>query len=270
MNTATTFLYPYRPGSLSATGLAQLLGVKRISHTNSRFVGTARKTVINWGASSLPESVMSCGTILNSPTAVARVVDKKSFFRVIDEAPEDLRPNTPPWTENKQEAEAWFDQKEGTLVVGRETLTGHSGQGIVIFENKEELKNFKTLPLYTLYIPKREEYRVHVFGNKVIDLQKKSVRSDANAEAINWRVRSHENGFIFTRGNINSEVVSSIKQQALLAIRACGLDFGAVDVIYNFRQSKAFVIEVNTSPGLEGATVEAYADAVREHLTNAD
>jgi D-alanine-D-alanine ligase-like ATP-grasp enzyme len=44
------------------------------------------------------------------------------------------------------------------------------------------------------------------------------------------------------------------------------LDFGAVDVIYNRAQDKAYVLEVNTAPGLEGSTLDNYVEAIQKVL----
>jgi D-alanine-D-alanine ligase-like ATP-grasp enzyme len=43
------------------------------------------------------------------------------------------------------------------------------------------------------------------------------------------------------------------------------LDFGAIDIIYNESRDQAYVLEVNTAPGLTGQTIQSYADAFR-HL----
>jgi glutathione synthase/RimK-type ligase-like ATP-grasp enzyme len=48
-----------------------------------------------------------------------------------------------------------------------------------------------------------------------------------------------------------------------MAVAALGLDFGGVDVIWNERRQMAYVLEVNTACGLEGQTVNDYAEAFR-------
>jgi D-alanine-D-alanine ligase-like ATP-grasp enzyme len=45
------------------------------------------------------------------------------------------------------------------------------------------------------------------------------------------------------------------------------LHFSAVDVVYNDREKKAYVLEINTAPGVEGQTIQVYADALAK-LTN--
>ncbi|MNY63636.1 hypothetical protein D3C86_2006230 [compost metagenome] len=49
----------------------------------------------------------------------------------------------------------------------------------------------------------------------------------------------------------------------MLAVNAIGLTFGAVDVIWNEYRHQAYVLEVNTAPGLTGTTLEKYAEAFR-------
>jgi len=54
-----------------------------------------------------------------------------------------------------------------------------------------------------------------------------------------------------------------VVEQASLAIAALGLDFGAVDIIWNNHYQLATVLEVNTAPGLEGQTITDYANYFR-------
>ena len=57
-----------------------------------------------------------------------------------------------------------------------------------------------------------------------------------------------------------------VLDQAKLAVKATGLDFGAVDIIWNNLQEKAYVLEINTAPGLEGQSVETYKKFLNELL----
>ena len=57
-----------------------------------------------------------------------------------------------------------------------------------------------------------------------------------------------------------------IEQLARDGISALGLDFGALDVVYNERDNKCYLIEANTAPGLEGSTLDLYANAFRSVL----
>ena len=118
-------------------------------------------------------------------------------------------------------------------------------------------------PLYTKYVKKKSEFRVHVFDNEVIHVQEK--RRRAGVEDVDNQIRNHDNGWVFCVQNV--EAPADVTDQALRAVRAAGVDFGAVDVIYNQKKNEAYVLEINTAPGLEGTTLEKYADAI---LNNAD
>jgi D-alanine-D-alanine ligase-like ATP-grasp enzyme len=121
-------------------------------------------------------------------------------------------------------------------------------------------------PLYTVYVPKKMEFRVHVFkGNDasfIVDIQRKIKKPDA--EVKDWKIRNLDNGFIYARNGVEEIVPEDVRVQARCAFDLSGLDFGAVDVIFNEGQGRAYVLEINTAPGISGTTVENYADAFRK------
>ena len=54
-----------------------------------------------------------------------------------------------------------------------------------------------------------------------------------------------------------------------MAIQACAcinLNYGAVDIIYNKKQNKCYVLEINTAPGLINQTANLYANNFKEYL----
>ena len=246
------YLYPYKTGSAGAKALAEALGVKRIKRERSKFRGRPDKIVINWGNGSLPDQVMAC-QVINKPEAVNCAGNKLLAFNALKEH-EDV--NIPEFTEDKDEAIEWLN---GGLVVARTVLRGHSGAGIVILHNVDEMVD---APLYVRYVKKTQEYRVHILQGKVIDQQRKARNRDVEDDNVNWKVRNHDNGFIFMREGV--DLPEAAIQQASLAIYALGLDFGAVDLIYNEKQDKYYVLEVNTAPGLTGTTLERYEEAFNE------
>ena len=77
--------------------------------------------------------------------------------------------------------------QEGNTVVARTILNGNSGAGIVLVENEEQLVD---APLYTVYIPKKQEYRVHVFRGQVLDVQRKARKQDVPDDEVNWKIRN--------------------------------------------------------------------------------
>lgn len=252
-------IYAHNQYSEGAAELAGALGVRRIKHDNSRYVPSANKTIINWGSSQLPQGYER-SRIINQPIRVGATSNKKRFFELL----EDTDARVPDWTDERAEASRWL--REGHKVIGRQTLTGHSGEGIVVFtpDNPENFLDYDRMPLYTMYVPKRMEYRVHFAFGALIDVQRK-VR-DPNREPTDWHVRSHDNGFIFVRNGVEDAMPQDVLQQAQIVAERCGLDFGAIDIIFNESRNMAYVLEVNSAPGLVGQTIESYADAFRHLL----
>lgn len=255
-----TWVYPYKPGSNSTRELARELEVRRIAHNNSRFRGNTNKTVINWGATRLPEEVAKC-RVINTPENVRRASNKLEFFR-------NAECRKPEWFTDPAEAREWI-LREGGCIVVRNVLAGHSGEGIELIElDQAQYEELPTAPLYTAYVPKKQEYRVHVFNGQVIDVQRKARRRDVADEDVNWKVRNNANGFVFARnGDALGDVPDDVLHQATLAVGSLGLDFGAADVIFNDRAAQAYVLEVNTAPGLVGTTLENYGRMFREALS---
>lgn len=248
------YIMPYKNTSNSARLLAKELNIKRIKVEGSRFKGDKQKVVINWGCSEVSDEVKKCH-VINMPSSVGIASNKLSFFNCVFE--NDL--SIPEWTTFKQYASNWLDDG---MVVCRTILNGHSGAGIVLARTVKELVD---APLYVKYIPKKDEYRIHVgdCGETVIDVQKKARRNDVPKEQANFQIRNHANGFIYMREDVNppEKVLTYAKE----CVRILGLNFGAVDVIWNDKRQEAYVLEVNTAPGLVGTTLKNYVNYFKRH-----
>ena len=252
------YIFPYKAGSESAKALAEALNVKRIRRNNSKWRNKDGRIVLNWGAGAknLPPHLQGEDIQwLNSPEAVSKAAHKAKAFKAMGE----VGVSVVPFTEDYREAQGWLE--ENACVVVRHTLQGKAGEGIELVsydevggEPKPELPE---APLYTKYVPKRDEFRIHVFRGEVFSEQYKARKKEV--EQPNWKIRNHENGFVFAR-NMDKEVPEVVKEEAIKAVNALGLDFGAVDIGYNAKQEKAFVYEVNTACGLEGTTLEHYTE----------
>ena len=105
----------------------------------------------------------------------------------------------PEWTTDWETAFSWWENNE--LIVGRTILTGHSGEGIILFKlEDEQFDDGLSCKLYVKYIKKEHEYRVHVFNGKVIDIQQK--KRKVGFENRNNQIRNHKNGWVYCRENI--------------------------------------------------------------------
>lgn len=243
-------IYAYKNGSKSAKLLKEALGIPLLKHEGKP---VRVDTVINWGSSDLAERVRY-DMILNHPTAVNRSANKLHSFKAFDE----YDVPCPTWTASKFEARDWVGQ--GVNVFARTLLNSHSGRGIVDIQQPED---FVEAPLYTQYVKKKNEYRIHVFGGHIIHVQRKARKKEIPDEEVNWKIRNHDNGFIFQMNDV--EVPEEAKGIAINAVIAVGLDFGAVDIIESAR-GNWLVLEVNSAPGIEGTTLERYVEAFKEVL----
>lgn len=241
--------------------LIRALGGKRIKADGGRFRYRKGKVVLNWGTTEqVPYPVK------NFPEAVAEAVNKTVFFQRVKAARrEDL---CVPATNDPAVAQGWL--KEGSHVLARTVLNGHSGAGIVVVGPKKGV--LPEAQLYTKYIPKDEEYRIHIirYTNgpatccRTIFQQKKVKRKDFGGK-YNRMVRNHDNGYTYQHTNI--EVPKAVTNAAeTLFLTAMKLDFGAVDVIFCREANKAYVLEINTAPGLDETTAAAYAKAFQQHF----
>lgn len=241
-------ILPYKMGSKSARDLKNSLRVKlkRLNTPVRRF----RETLINWGSGN-PQFNTTGINIINRPEAVRMASNKLSAFRKMQES----GVNLPGFTASRDEALGWIG--EGRTVMARTLLSAHSGRGIVVARTSEELPY---APLYTRYFSKTKEMRVHVFQGRVIDYVEKKAKLDRDPATYNRYIRNTVNGWIFSREGVTQN--PKVVEQAVRAVQALGLDFGAVDVLWN--DKKAVVLEVNTAPGLCGTTLVRYTEAIRQ------
>lgn len=250
-------IYPYSIGSDSAKALAEALNIRRIKPEGRDL--HVKGTIINWGSSGFTRSLTYENELLNSPDAVANAVNKLQAFKCMDG-----HTSIPPWTDDREEALEWFIRGMLDPIVIRHKLTGHSGDGIQLFEEEQRYTDpFPVAPLYTKYIKKRQEYRLHVFRDKVFFTQRKARNKDVPDENVNWQIRNHANGFIFAHQGVDCG--PQAEQYAVAAVRSLGLDFGAVDIIKGV-DDRWYVLEVNTACGLEGTTLEKYAEVFKEFV----
>ncbi len=248
-------IYPYKAGSASAKALADALGIKRAKREGNPL---RTECFINWGSSVVHRDIILTGPMiyLNMNENVGWASNKLETFKRLEG-----RVATPPWTEDVVEASGWL--AEDIPVCVRHKLNGHSGEGLVIHNPLDG--ELPEAPLYTYYMKKQQEYRIHVFQGKVIFQQRKARKKDIPDDQINWQIRNHGNGFIFAHEGV--DVAPDGQQAAINAVNGLGLDFGAVDLIWH-PNTGFTVLEVNTACGLEGKTLEVYVQTFKGVMEN--
>lgn len=241
-------LFPFKMSSKSARLLARELRCTRV-YPDRNYHHYKNHIVVNWGNSTVPFWYNPERIVMNHPYKVRNAVNKLTCFTTW--AQDNVFHSYPDFTQYKETATDWIEQ--GHKVVCRTVLTGHSGKGIVIASTVDELVD---APLYTKFVKKDKEYRVHVFRDEVIDFTLK--RKRAGHEGGVSGIRNHANGWVFTRQGV--ELPERIRITAIQAVKSLGLDFGAMDICLD-TEGNPVAFEVNTAPGLEGTTLQKYKEA---------
>ena len=161
----------------------------------------------------------------------------------------------PEFTTDRATAVAWL--ADGAVMC-RKLLRSSEGKGIVVADTADKVVD---APLYTKYFKKKREFRVHVLNGNVIDVQEKRKRKDHGGER-DTHVRNLANGYVFCRGDIVEP--TGLRQVAAKAATVLGYTVGAVDVAYNEHYDKLCVLEVNACPGMQGSTLENYANGIAD------
>lgn len=263
------YFFTFNSRSRSAKEIKNALSLKQLNSLN----GLQDSIIVNWGSRDSnidptnSQIVKQNVKILNPSSVLNRTSNKLKFFQSLRKDP---RINIPDFTDDFDEALTWIE--EGHVVFGRDKV---STGGLDIISS-DEIKNdpdymnaFSNKAFYTKYKPKKHEYRVHMMNGEIIDYQRKALRTHddtntpINPNEVNFKIRNLRNGFVFIRQNV--ELPDCVREQAELAFKASGMDFGAIDLIYNSKENKAYVLEINSAPGLQGSTIESYAKGFKKH-----
>lgn len=116
-------------------------------------------------------------------------------------------------------------------------------------------KHKKAATHFMEYISKERaprEYRVHIFKGKSIRISEKKFGETGDTTAGDYiTVKPRHN-------------IKHVRKAAKQAMKAVGLDFGAVDILAD--EDKCWVLEVNSSPHLGGSLPKVYARKIKEAL----
>lgn len=161
---------------------------------------------------------------------------------------------TPAFTEDYNTVHAAVH--DGQLWLGRKF---HHKEGRdILFPDR---KFWRMRDYWTLFVPSREEWRIHVFDGRSIARSKKI--ADAEPEDASnpnaSRIRNWRNGWRFRH---SPEPPKGIRDFAKAMVRACGYLYGACDILV--KPDGGFcALEVNTAPAMDGYTLRAYVKAIR-------
>lgn len=257
------FLYhrtTFRTGRILARALGSPFGRTFTASPRQRMNNYASLRLIRWGnQQGLPTRTNAL--TLNTPTALALASDKLRAFRAFQEA--GLR--VPRFGTDM----TYLDQAQ--VVLGRRRH-GSRGRDIQIVRSvggeNTVCTTVTSVPprslvpeFYVEYVPNIREYRIHVFKDEIIRVQGKYL--DFPERHIHPYIKNYEQGFRFRTPDVrlNSDRTEAAKE----AVRALGLDFGAVDLLIG-EDRECYILEVNTAPACSPMTAKAYVGKFAEWL----
>lgn len=238
------FVLYHRRSKPTGEILAQALGAQHGEHLPW---GINPDAVIRWGSRAIGHNVRCT---INHASKIALASDKLRSLQLL----RDAGISVPDWSEDPEEMEFPF--------LGRKIQHARGTDVVLCLQKGDYMR--KPRDYYVQYIPTVREFRVHVVAGEVIRVQGKFL--DNPREAVPW-IRNYKTGYRFRtpRKKLNRDRT----QQAIDAVRALELDFGAVDLLLSDSRTP-FVLEVNTAPACSPLTGRAYVDAFKKFLNIPD
>lgn len=294
--------YIWYSGATDITGikLAEALGIK---HGKNRPSLSKYDLIIGWGTKI--DNIISLGKVqtLNNPNQILGNRNKLEALKIMGRAGVNIANFADP---SGITATIKNDTSKIKLPLIGRTKYHQGGKGFWICPTithvnaaiKDGASYFQNM------IEIKEEYRLHMFGDKAIYAVKKVKRSkeeyqevyvkhelehqkklaekngdsfdEATAKLMLERmakkevasgadmiIRSNKKGWKFSH---IKTIDDNLKNEAIKALKALKLDFGAVDCCIDVN-NKPYIIEINTGPGLEETPFKTYVDAFKKAIT---
>jgi hypothetical protein len=229
---------------------------------------------INWGNSELPNlsSVKSSKMFLNRPEVLKTTINKLTLFKSLTSISDEYYNILPEFSTKKEDVTKWLDSKE--RVYCRTKLTGHSGDGIIVLDYHNDISEIPDAPLYTKRFRGDKEFRFSLAvepSKKVIDiLQKRKLSSEKLEEReleANKFIKNNSNGYIYSHEvDIEEGLIILITEELFEIMQVLGVSFTAADVIFNSRTKEWKLLELNSSPGIEGTHFEKWVSHFKQLL----
>lgn len=294
-------IYVWNSGATSVTGpkivesLAEIYGNDNVVITRTQPDAQRGDIVLCYGAKTKERTIFREGVVVyNHPDNIRVNRNKYSALLKMKQAEDVDIPEFMP-IENA-EVDVLTELLEQTGVVVARSKFHQMGRGLYLCMTQKEIDIAHELGAYYVqsYRPAVSEYRLHVNFGEVSVSSRKELANDAvgswkeayKGKVINrledgidldtlekildiiskdinlpdFMVRSHKHGWKFKRVSID-RTPEGLKNMAIKAVAAIGLDFGAVDCGID-KDGNPFIIEVNSGAGLEGRSFDKFIEAV--------
>jgi len=255
------YLMPYRVGLRSTAALREIGFLIRNDHARMQ----RGIPVLYWGR--VPESqrgLVDTSRIIINPDPPSGLVSNKRAWA------ESQFSDSIEYTTSIEEARNWAGE-QGEKVVCRTTLTGHSGEGIVIARQSDEVVES---PLYSRYFKKVREFRAYVAMTgeytAIKYLASKRNRGDVT-DPDDLLIRSGEKGWVYQVEEPYETMVQNNQLYGTILNFSSEFkrrtDTGdstgwilAVDIAQN-TDGVCKILEANLAPGLNDGTAECIKEA---------
>lgn len=204
-----------------------------------------KQLLIRWGNRVNAANDHFYDTVINSCDAISRCSDKLAASITMTNS----GINVPAFDVDPYR----LIEEYGYPILGRD-FSHARGTDIKLILQERDLRSKKDY--YSVYIPTKREYRIHVVGDEVIRIQGKFLDYPKQQVA---HIRNYATGYRFRAPRLRLK--SDRLEAAVAAVKSLGLDFGAVDLIVA-DDGLGYVLEVNTAPSCSPITLGAYAVAL--------
>lgn len=219
-----------------------------------------RNKVIRWGFSKDLETGNAGRIFFPNANAIENCANKLTTFRILRDAGVSI---------------PLFYTRDNELTNAKYPLYSRKpyhtmGKDIIMIHNREEaIRDLRKGRYLVESINFLKEFRVHIFNGKIISMSKKYFRpqlwEEIGSPVMKDLIRNNENGWGYHDYNDEENCPSKAKEEAIKAVAALGLIWGAVDLI-QATNKKIYVLEVNSAPGLRDKRVDIYADCIKKFI----
>lgn len=252
----------YETGELLLDTLnAKGLQFKGVTNPDAIRNVTNQDFLVRWGNSSSQEIDQLFGPrrVMNLSAAIRRNTNKLLCFDIFRQA-------------GIQCPKVYRTKHEITTfpVLGRD-INHRSGLDIVIIDGsnrgRNDMSKVPNKDFYVEFLKSSQEFRVHVFDGQVVRVTRKvfrGVNKDGQVVINQGKIKNDIYGW--GHANVNIENVSQVyKNICINAVKAIGLDFGAVDLLIDLA-GRPFALEINTCPSLNQIGLDIYSGAIESRL----
>jgi len=256
--------------------------------------------VIGWGTKIQEDVNLGRAKVINHPNAIRNNRNKYKALEIMANS-RDVVGNVKKFKTSNQALHAIANDELVLPVIGRRNYhQGGKGFWLCLTHGQVERAIADGAQYFQNYIDIKTEYRLHVFDGSVIKAVKKveaasreawtnqrkekimdyATKNDWNLDddtiervlgilvkevtLPDYIVRSNKRGWKFSNVRVQN-LSRNLKSAAINAVKALDLGFGAVDCAIDHGEN-AWIIEVNTGPGLQGTAFDVYVEAFRNKI----